>query len=152
MALEVIGTLHEIYEQQQITPTFAKRDFVLEIIDEAPTGMTYTNYASFQLVNNSCSLIDHFQKGEKVKVHFNLRGNSWERDGVVRYITNLNAWRVERVGEPVVDTNTDTYGGGIPQAGPSASTSSTPQFNNQPPTNVGDNKPSGEDTSDDLPF
>ncbi|HZH88962.1 MAG TPA: DUF3127 domain-containing protein [Chitinophagaceae bacterium] len=151
MALEVIGTLHEIYEQQQITPTFAKREFVLEIIDEAPTGMTYTNYASFQLVNNSCSLIDHFQKGEKVKVHFNLRGNSWERDGVVRYITNLNAWRVERVGEPVVDANTDSYGG-IPQAGPSASGPSTPQFNNQPPTNAGGNQTSGEDTSDDLPF
>lgn len=149
MALEVIGTLHEIYEQQQITPTFAKREFVLEIIDEAPTGMTYTNYASFQLINNGCSLIDHFQKGEKVKVHFNLRGNSWERDGVVRYITNLNAWRVERVGEPAVDKG--AYGD-IPQAGPSSSTPSTPQFNNQPPTNVDENKPSGEDTSDDLPF
>ncbi len=142
MALDVIGTLHEIHEQQQITPTFAKREFVLEIVDESPTGMTFTNYASFQLINNSCSLIDHFQKGEKVKVHFNIRGNRWERDGVVRYITNLNAWRVERADGNVGaagPTGGDTGYGDIPQAGPSSGTPSTPQFTNPAPRGTDEN-------------
>ena len=58
--------------------------------------MVYTNYASFQLVNNSCAVIDNFQEGDMLKVSFNIRGNRWERDGQVKYITNLNAWRVER--------------------------------------------------------
>ncbi len=99
MSLEVTGTIYEIFDEQQITSTFSKREFVLELVDESPTGMTFTNYASFQLVNRSCPLIDPFQKGEKVKVSFNLRGNKWEKDGVVRYITNLNAWRIERAQE-----------------------------------------------------
>lgn len=99
MSLEVTGKLHEVFPIQQIKETFSKREFVLEITDESPSGMVYTNYAAFQLVNNNCSLIDAFQPGEQLKVSFNIRGNRWERDGQVRYITNLNAWRIERVME-----------------------------------------------------
>ncbi len=98
MSLEVTGRLHTKFPTQQIKENFSKREFVLELTDESPTGMTFTNYASFQLVNNSCSVIDQFQEGEMLKVNFNIRGNRWERDGQVKYITNLNAWRVERAG------------------------------------------------------
>jgi len=96
MSLEVTGKLHEIYPVQQIKENFSKREFVLELTDESPSGMVFTNYASFQLVNNNCSVMDQFQVGDSVKVNFNIRGNRWERDGNVKYITNLNAWRVER--------------------------------------------------------
>jgi hypothetical protein len=98
MSLEVTGKLHEVFPTQQIKENFSKREFVLELTDESPSGMVFTNYASFQLVNNSCSVIDQFQTGEMLKVNFNIRGNRWERDGNVKYITNLNAWRVERAG------------------------------------------------------
>jgi len=96
MSLEVTGKLHEIYPTQQIKENFSKREFVLELTDESPSGMVFTNYASFQLVNNNCPVIDQFQVGDTIKVNFNIRGNRWERDGNVKYITNLNAWRVER--------------------------------------------------------
>lgn len=104
MSLEVTGRLHTIFPTQQIKENFSKREFVLELTDESPTGMVFTNYASFQLINNSCSVIDQFQEGETVKVSFSIRGNRWERDGVVKYITNLNAWRVERAGD--IQSNT----------------------------------------------
>lgn len=96
MSLEVTGRLHAKFPTQQIKDNFSKREFVLELTDESPTGMVFTNYASFQLVNQSCSVIDQFQEGEMLKVNFNIRGNRWERDGQVKYITNLNAWRVEK--------------------------------------------------------
>lgn len=96
MSLEVTGRLHEVFPTQQIKETFSKREFVLELTDESPTGMVFTNYASFQLVNSATGIIDQFQPGEMLKVNFNIRGNRWEKDGQVRYITNLNAWRVER--------------------------------------------------------
>jgi single-stranded DNA-binding protein len=99
MSLEVTGRLHVKYPTQQIKDTFSKREFVIELTDEAPSGMVFTNYASFQLVNQSCAVIDQFQEGDLLKVTFNIRGNKWERDGQVRYITNLNAWRVERAGQ-----------------------------------------------------
>lgn len=98
MSLEVTGRLHAKYPIQQIKENFSKREFVIELTDESPSGMVFTNYASFQLVNALCTSIDQFQEGDVIKVSFNIRGNRWERDGQVRYITNLNAWRVERAG------------------------------------------------------
>lgn len=99
MSLEVTGRLHTKFPTQQIKDTFSKREFILELVDESPTGMVFTNYASFQLVNNSCALIDQYQEGEVLKVSFNVKGAKWERDGQVKYITNLNAWRIEKAGQ-----------------------------------------------------
>jgi hypothetical protein len=96
MSLEVTGRLHAKFPTQQIKDNFSKREFVLELTDESPTGMVFTNYASFQLVNQACAVVDQFQEGDVLKVTFNIRGNRWERDGQVKYITNLNAWRVEK--------------------------------------------------------
>lgn len=109
MSLEVTGKLHEVFPTQQIKENFSKREFVLELTDESPSGMVFTNYASFQLVNNSCSVIDQFQTGEMLKVNFNIRGNRWERDGNVKYITNLNAWRVERAGSGTPNMPQQSY-------------------------------------------
>lgn len=95
MALEVTGKLIVKQPTQQIKENFSKREFVIEISQQTNTGMTFTNFASFQLVNNACAIIDQFQLGQDVKVSFDIRGNKWERDGQVKYITNLNAWRVE---------------------------------------------------------
>lgn len=95
MALEITGKLIEIQPTQQIKENFSKREFVIEITQQTNTGMTFTNFASFQLVNNACQMVDRFQVGQDVKVSFDIRGNRWEKDGQVRYITNLNAWRIE---------------------------------------------------------
>ena len=139
MSLEVTGRLHAKFPTQQIKDNFQKREFVLELTEETPTGMVFTNYASFQLVNASCGVIDQFNEGEVLKVNFNIRGNRWERDGQVRYITNLNAWRVERaaMGAPAQ-----------PQQ------QSAPQYN-QPQYNQpqgGNNFAAGNQGADDLPF
>lgn len=99
MSLEVTGRLHVKFPTQQIKDTFSKREFILELVDESPSGMVFTNYASFQLVNNSCALIDQYEGGDVLKVSFNIRGNKWERDGETKYITNLNAWRIEKAGQ-----------------------------------------------------
>src|SRR5687768_11219656 len=87
MSLEVTGRLHAKFPTQQIKDNFSKREFVLELTDESPTGMVFTNYASFQLVNQACAVVDQFQEGDVLKVTFNIRGNRWERDGQVKYIT-----------------------------------------------------------------
>lgn len=137
MSLEVTGRLHTKFATQQIKDTFSKREFVLELTDESPTGMVFTNYASFQLVNQSCAIIDQFQEGDLVKVNFNIRGNKWERDGQVKYITNLNAWRVEKANAPMA--------AGAPQQQPQqqfAPQQQPQQF--QPQQN--------NNSADDLPF
>lgn len=136
MSLEVTGRLHAKFPTQQIKDNFSKREFVLELTDESPTGMVFTNYASFQLVNQSCAVIDQFQEGELVKVNFNIRGNRWERDGQVRYITNLNAWRVERAATAAPAPQPQQFQQPQPQ-----------QFQQPQQNNFG-----GNSQPDDLPF
>lgn len=94
MSLEVTGKLVVKYDTQQVSDRFKKREFVLELAEEI-NGNTYTNYAKMQLVQNKCELLDRFNEGDMVKVNFNIKGNRWERDGKVNYITNLDAWRIE---------------------------------------------------------
>ena len=94
MSLEVTGKLHVKYETQQVSEKFKKREFVLELAEEI-NGNIYTNYAKMQLVQNKCDILDRFKEGDLVKVSFNIKGNKWERDGKVNYITNLDAWRIE---------------------------------------------------------
>lgn len=147
MSLEVTGKLHHVYPTQQIKETFSKREFVLEISDESPSGMVYTNYAAFQLVNNSCAVIDQFQPGEVLKVSFNIRGNRWERDGNVKYITNLNAWRVERA----ADAHANPAPGSYNAAGMSQQSTSQSSPAMQQPGRP-DSTDNNADDTDDLPF
>jgi len=94
MSFELTGKLVAINETQQVSDRFKKREFVMEISEEI-NGNVYTNYAKMQLVQNKCEIIDNYRIGDTVKVSFNIKGNKWERDGNVNYITNLDAWRIE---------------------------------------------------------
>ncbi len=94
MSLEVTGKLLVKYDSQQVNDRFRKREFVIELAEEI-NGNVYTNYAKMQLVQNKCDIIDRFNEGDMVKVSFNIKGNKWEKDGKVNFITNLDAWRVE---------------------------------------------------------
>lgn len=138
MSLEVTGKLLVKYDTHQVNDKFKKREFVLELSEEI-NGNTYTNFAKMQLVQNKCEIIDRFKEGDMVKVSFNIKGNRWERDGKVNYITNLDAWRVE---------SATTMPNNTPNPSPAAAYNnpSTASFNGASNYN-----PSPE-TVDDLPF
>ena len=87
---EITGKLEVIYDAQQISDKFKKREFVLEI----QSGM-YPEYPKFQLTQEKCQLLDTFEVGEMVKVSFNLRGRPYEKNGEKTYFTNIEAWRIE---------------------------------------------------------
>ena len=144
MSLEVTGKLYVKYDTQQVSEKFKKREFVLELAEEI-NGNIYTNYAKMQLVQNKTDILDRFKEGDLVKVSFNIKGNKWERDGKVNYITNLDAWRIESAtGTP---NNTAT------------TQSAAPVYNNNGGSTGGGNNFSGAqnfnpspETIDDLPF
>src|SRR5690606_2542676 len=96
MSLEITGKLTVKYDTQQVKESFRKREFVVELSDDV-NGNVYTNFAKMQLVQTKCDILDQFNVGDQIKVSFNIRGNRWERDGKVSYITNLDAWRIEPV-------------------------------------------------------
>lgn len=142
MNLELTGKIIEIYDTQKINDKFQKREFVVELQEEMINGRpSYPNYAKMQTVQAKCEILNRFKPGDSVRVSFNVRGNRWERDGKVNYITNLDAWRIEPVA-----------------AGDNAAGSQSPSYNNTGGNATGNNfnasvpfNPSPE-TIDDLPF
>ncbi|GHA59248.1 DUF3127 domain-containing protein [Pontibacter akesuensis] len=90
MSFDIQGKLYEIFEEQQISDKFKKREFVLEI----PDG-SYTQYCKFQLTQDKCNLLDTYKNGDEVKVTFNLSGKPFTKNGQTMYFTNLQAWRLE---------------------------------------------------------
>lgn len=93
MAFEITGRLTEKFDTQNVSDKFKKREFVIEYRDNP--NSSFTEFIKFQLTQDRCSLADGFQIGQDVKIWFNLRGRKWEKDGVVNYFTNLEAWKIE---------------------------------------------------------
>lgn len=124
MSFEVSGKLIKKFDTENKTGTFQAREFVIEIEGQ------YPQVIKFQLVQDRCSLLDAYNEGEVIKVHFDLRGREWNG----KYLTNLNAWRLEK---------------GDAAAAPGQTASSTPP---PPPSSfptVADEPPGADD---DLPF
>jgi len=142
MSLEVTGKLLVKYNTQQVSDRFKKREFVLELAEEI-NGNVYTNYAKMQLVQNKCEILDKFNEGDSVKVSFNIKGNKWEKDGKVNFITNLDAWRIESAN--------GNMGGGNNQYQQAAPSYGNGNMQNNSNGNSNFYNPSPE-SADDLPF
>ena len=128
MSFEVEGKLHKKFETQSKTETFQAREFVIEI-----NSGNYPQFIKFQLTQDRCAIIDNFNEGEQIKVHFDLRGREWND----KYFTNLNAWRVEKM----------STGAPVPNGGDD----SAPVFNDGGFPSAGD-EPVSSGSNDDLPF
>lgn len=93
MAYQAKGFLHEIFDTQQVSEKFSKREFVLEIQDGR-----YPQHIKFQLVQDKCDLVEPYRIGQEVEVTFDLRGRAHEKNGQKTYYTTLDAWRIQAQG------------------------------------------------------
>ena len=127
-AFEAEGKLYKKMDIQQVTDTFKKREFVVEMVDGA-----YTQLVKFQMVQNNCEKLDGFNEGDEVKVTFNLRGREWTSpQGEVKYFSTLDAWKI--------DSQTGTS---VKQAAPASAPTNIPSPTDAPPA---------AQSNDDLPF
>lgn len=90
MSFEIKGIVHKVFDTESKTATFQAREFVIKTVDGS-----YEQFIKFQLTQDRCSLIDGYNEGDEINVHFDLRGREWQD----KYFTNLNAWRIERVSD-----------------------------------------------------
>lgn len=128
MSFDIAGRLHKKLDTAQITATFKKREFVVEL-DGA-----YPQLVSFQLTQDKCGLLDSYNENETIKVFFDLRGREWTSPkGEVKYFNTLNAWKLEKV-----DSSNET----APPTEEPSSDSNFPSTNDEPDFSE----------SDDLPF
>ena len=111
------------FDTESKTEKFQAREFVIEV----PDG-NYPQMVKFQLVQDKCSLIDNYNEGDTLRVHFDLRGREWNG----KYFTNLHAWRIENANQ-----------GGSTQGAPPAS-EDFPSASDAPAVD--------SSVSDDLPF
>lgn len=93
MSYELTGTIHAIEPINQVSDKFKKLEFVVEVQDG-----NYSELIKLQLVNDKCELLTT-GTGSSVKVHFNLRGRKWEKDGKASYFNSLDAWKIEVLSE-----------------------------------------------------
>lgn len=136
----VVGRLKKKYDVAQVSATFRKREFILEIVDGQ-----YPQYVSFQLTQDKVSLIDIIQDGTEIEVSFNLRGREWTSpQGEVKYFNTLDAWRI---GPP-------QQGGNPVQQQPFSQPAAQQPFQQTPsaPTTMNPVDPAAGAEGDDLPF
>jgi len=91
--MELIGQLIVKKEKVQVSDKFAKREFVIKEDGQYPQEIL------FQCVQDKCSLIDLFNEGETVKVTFAIQGKRHDKDGKSNWFNNLNAYKLDKVGE-----------------------------------------------------
>ena len=94
MSYELTGILHKVYPTESKSEKFQAREFVVKTISEQ-----YEQFIKFQLTQDKCDIVDNYNEGQKIKVHFDLRGREWKE----KYFTNLNAWRLEAVNGQATD-------------------------------------------------
>ena len=87
MSYELKGKLYKIYPTEKKSDSFQAREFVVE------TQETYPQFIKFQLTQDKCGLVDNFQQGEELNVHFDLRGREWNE----KFFTNLQAWKLDKL-------------------------------------------------------
>ena len=89
--MEIKGIIKKISETLQISDRFRKREFVLEYSNNPD----YPQPIQFEMVQDRCELLDEFQEGQEVEVHFDLRGREWTSpQGQVKYFNSLQAWKL----------------------------------------------------------
>lgn len=120
------GTLKVIDEVQTFASGFTKREFVVEVEDGK-----YPQMIKFECLKDKTALTDGFQVGDKLRVHFDIRGNEYNG----RFFVNLNAWKLEKQG-----------GGGEASGGDD---DAPPAHLTEPPAGHGQDSGASED---DIPF
>lgn len=89
--MDITGILKVKTDEQQVSEKFKKREFVL-----SDNSSQYPQHISFQLTQDKCGLLDQYNVGDELKVHFNLRGREWTSPkGEIKYFNSLEAWRIE---------------------------------------------------------
>ena len=74
---------------------FQKREVVLTL---DPDGK-YPNHVPFTLTRDNCALADDLVEGQTVTVHFNVKGNYYEKGD--RYFGSNEVWKIDAGEKPV---------------------------------------------------
>ena len=99
--MELQGELIEVFDTQEVTVTFKKREFAIKTSGEYPQEI------ALEVTQDKVDLLDTFKVGDNITVSVNLRGRKWTSpDGVNKYYNTIQAWRIVK-NEVQYDSNDD---------------------------------------------
>ena len=99
--MELQGELIEVFDTQEVTVTFKKREFAIKTSGEYPQEI------ALEVTQDKVDLLDTFKVGDNITVSVNLRGRKWTSpDGVNKYFNTIQAWRIVK-NEVQYDSNDD---------------------------------------------
>lgn len=173
MAFQISGIIQHIGNTENIPyqdKVFKKRELVLDCSyrNQFTGQIERANYPKFEFTSNHVDDLNDFNIGDIVTVSFSLNGSRSEKDGQVRYFTNVQGYKIEKYqsrynqqqggNQPpqAVNGNQQTPTQGTGQnaqqaAMESARNAAAPPAPNFPPA-VDDNGNPIQGNNDDLPF
>ena len=83
--MDIKGRVKLIMDTQSFDSGFTKREFVITTDEQYPQDV------KFECIKDKTALLDSYNVGDNIVVHFNIRGNEYQG----RYFVNLQAWRIE---------------------------------------------------------
>jgi single-strand DNA-binding protein len=101
--MELTGTIKKLFDVQQVSPTFRKREVVIE------TDENYPQVVMCEFTQDRADIPSRYREGDKVTVSINIRGREWtNRDGETKYFVSIQGWRMA--------PGDGTEGGGAPRS------------------------------------
>ena len=91
--MEIQGRIKTIFAPETVGQNgFQKRDLVITTDGQYPQDII------IQFQQDNCAVLDRFQVGQIVKIHFNLQGREWTSpQGEVKYFNTVVGWKIEVV-------------------------------------------------------
>ena len=90
--MEVTGKVKVVGAEQQVSPTFRKRELVVTTDEQYPQSIM------IEFVQDKSDLLNSVAVGENVKVSINLGGREWVNpQGETKYFNSIKGWRIEKI-------------------------------------------------------
>ena len=90
--MEVSGKVKVVGAEQQVSPTFKKRELVVTTDEQYPQSIM------IEFVQDKSDLLNTIAVGENVKVSINLGGREWVNpQGETKYFNSIKGWRIEKL-------------------------------------------------------
>lgn len=101
MAFQISGIIQHIGNTESIPyqgKVFKKRELVLDCSyrNQFTGQIERANYPKFEFTGNHVDDLNSFNIGDIVTVSFSLNGSRSEKDGQIRYFTNVQGYKIEK--------------------------------------------------------
>lgn len=90
--MEVVGLVHHLGDEIQVTSSYTKRELVIKTLEQ------YPQFILIEFGQGKCNdYLDKLKANDDVKVSINLRGREWVNpQGETKYFNSIQGWRIEK--------------------------------------------------------